>query len=98
VSLILIDGTFEIFRCFHAAPSAKNAGGQEVGAARALFYTLASLLRDDELTHVAIAFDSVVSRVSRSDTSDSALIRSQFPLAADVARAFGITVWPMARF
>ena len=97
-ALYLIDGTFEIFRCFHAAPHVPNAVGQEVGASRAFFHTMASLLREEDLTHVAIAFDSVVSRVSRSDRSNSALIRSQFPIAADIARALGMTVWPMSRF
>lgn len=97
-ALYLIDGTFEIFRCFHAAPNVPNAVGQEVGASRAFFHTMASLLREEDLTHVAIAFDSVVSRVNRSDRSDSALIRSQFPVAADIARAFGMTVWPMSRY
>jgi 5'-3' exonuclease len=97
-ALYLIDGTFEIFRCFHAAPKVANTDGQEVGACRAFFHTMASLLREEDLTHVAIAFDSVVSRVSRSDRSDSALIRSQFPIAANIARAFGMTVWPMSRF
>lgn len=97
-TLYRIDGTFEIFRCFHAAPKITNGEGQEVGAGRAFFHTIASLLREKDLTHVAIAFDSVVSRVSRTDRSDSALIRCQFPLAADIARALGMTVWPMSRF
>ncbi len=96
--LFVVDGTFEIFRCFRATPRAVNDAGQEVGGARGFFHTIASLLREDGLSHVAIAFDSVVSRVERGDTSDSALLRSQFPLAADVARALGITVWPMVRY
>jgi len=98
VKLYLVDGTFEIFRCFHGAPRAKNADGDEVGAARGLFHTMASLLREDGLTHVAIAFDSVVSRVDARDTSDSALLRSQYPFAADIGRALGITIWPMSRY
>ena len=97
-SLFLVDGTFEIFRCYHAADSVRNASGQEVGAARAFFHTMASLLREDGLTHVAVAFDRVVSRADRRDRSDSALIRSQFPLAADISRALGMTVWPMSRY
>lgn len=31
----LVDGTFEIFRCFHAAPQVTSRVGQEVGAVRA---------------------------------------------------------------
>ena len=98
MSLYLVDGTFEIFRCFHAADRDKNDKGQEVGASRAFFHTIESLLREDDLTHIAIAFDSVVSRVDRKDTSDSALLRSQFPIVADISRALGITIWPMSRY
>ena len=98
MSLYLVDGTFEIFRCFHASDRFQNTDGQEVGASRAFFHTIASLLREESLTHIGIAFDSVVSRVDRSDRSDSALIRSQFPIVADIARALGITIWPMSRF
>jgi 5'-3' exonuclease len=98
MALYLVDGTFEIFRCFHAADRVQNDDGQEVGASRAFFHTIASLLREDDLTHVAMAFDSVVSRVDRKDRSDSALIRSQFPIVADIARALGITIWPMSRY
>jgi len=98
MALFLVDGTFEIFRCFRATDPTRNESGQEVAASRAFFHTMASLLREETLTHLAIAFDSVISRVSRRDQSDSALLRSQFPLAADIARAFGMTVWPMSRF
>ena len=32
----LVDGTFELFRCFHGAPRATSADGAEVGAVRGL--------------------------------------------------------------
>jgi len=98
MTLYLVDGTFEIFRCFHAADRYTADDGQKVGASRAFFHTIASLLRQDDLTHIAIAFDSVVSRIERCDRSDSALLRSQFPIVSDIARALGITIWPMSRF
>ena len=41
----LVDGTFELFRCFHGAPRHTNAGGEEVGAVRGLLHTLLSLLK-----------------------------------------------------
>ena len=97
MALYVVDGTFELFRCFHGAPRVKNASGREVGAVRGLAHTLISLLRREDLTHVAVAFDSGVSRVRRGDMSPGALIRGQLPLALDVCRALGISVWPMKR-
>jgi 5'-3' exonuclease len=99
VRVHLVDGTFELFRCFHGAPRATGADGREVGAARALLATLTALLSQPEVTHVAVAFDSVISApgADRGKTAE-ALISSQTPLAADVVRALGLPVWPAARF
>ncbi len=51
----LVDGTFELFRCFHGAPRARNPAGNEIGAARGLIATLVSLLNEPATTHVAVA-------------------------------------------
>lgn len=98
-TVYLVDGTFELFRCFHGAPRAKGPGGDEVGAARALLATLVSLLSKREVTHIAVAFDSVIAppRTKGPPTAD-ALIGAQQPLAADVVRALGVTLWPAGRF
>ena len=98
VSVHLVDGTFELFRCFHGAPRASNAAGREVGAARALLATLVSLLHRPEVTHAAVAFDSVVSPGGTPGTSSEELIASQNSLAADVVRALGVPVWPTGRY
>lgn len=98
MALYLVDGTMELFRCFHGAPRAANAGGREVGAVRALFATLAALLREDDLTHAAVAFDAVVPPPGRPGTSADELIGSQVGLAADVVRALRVPVWPTGRY
>lgn len=98
ISVHLVDGTFELFRCFHGAPRARNADGREVGAARALLATLVSLLGRDDVTHAAVAFDSVVSPGGRPGSSAEELIASQNSLAADVVRALGVPVWPTGRY
>lgn len=98
ISVHLVDGTFELFRCFHGAPRARNADGREVGAARALLATLVSLLGRDDVTHAAVAFDSVVSPGGRPGPSAEELIASQNSLAADVVRALGVPVWPTGRY
>lgn len=94
----LVDGTFELFRCFHGAPRATGRDGGEVGAARGLLATLVSLLARERVTHVAVAFDSIVAPARRPGPATAdALIGAQQPLAADVVRALGIPVWPGGR-
>jgi 5'-3' exonuclease len=99
----LVDGTFELFRCFHGAPRAANDGGREVGAARGFLATTSALVHDPDVTHVAVAFDSVVAppgsiRAAGRGGSTEQLIGSQAPLAAAAARALGIPVWPAGRY
>jgi 5'-3' exonuclease len=93
----LVDGTFELFRCFHGAPRAQHHG-REVGAARALLATLVSLLSEPEVTHLAVAFDSVVAPPAGRSVGAEALIAAQAPLAADVARALRVVMWPTGRY
>jgi 5'-3' exonuclease len=99
VQVHLVDGTFELFRCFHGAPRARTTGGREVGAARGLLATIAALLRRDGVTHVAVAFDSVVPPPgSAKATSADQLIASQCGLAAEAVRSLGVPVWPSGRY
>ncbi|MEE2658587.1 MAG: 5'-3' exonuclease H3TH domain-containing protein [Candidatus Latescibacterota bacterium] len=93
-ALYLIDGSFELFRCYYGAPKVQRSDGHEVGAARGFYQTMASLLRDPAVTHAAIAFDSMPSLQAR-DESDTKLIHAQYDMALEVSRALGITLWPM---
>ena len=88
----LVDGTVELFRCFHGAPLARTTAGDEVGAARGVLATFAALLRDPEVSHVAVTFDTL-SAPPKKDP-----LESQVPLAVAVVRALGIVVWPSGRF
>jgi len=96
-SLYLIDGSFELFRCFFGAPRAQRSDGAEVGAVRTLFGTTLTLLREDGLTHVAVAFDDVGLLEAR-EPEDTALVHAQYDLARDVFAALGVTVWTMSGF
>ena len=96
-ALYLIDGSFELFRCYYGAPKAQLDSGAEVAAVRALFRTLAALLREPELTHAAIAFDDVSLLVAR-EASDTVLIQSQYDAALETARALGVTLWQMSEY
>ena len=94
----LVDGTFELFRCFHGAPRATNADGKEVGAVRGLLHTLLSLLKGDDVTHVAVAFDQLPSPRASLGDDPGALVRSQAALAFEAVRGLGIRLWPMYRY
>lgn len=101
----LVDGTFELFRAFYGAPPRRNRSGREVGASRGLFGSLVKLIRDENVTHVACAFDHVIESFRNElfdgyktgDGVDPALL-GQFELAERVSRALGIVTWPMIEF
>ncbi|MFQ5791851.1 MAG: 5'-3' exonuclease H3TH domain-containing protein [Acidobacteriota bacterium] len=101
----VVDGTYELFRNYYGAPRSTSPDGKEVGATRGLLRTLLSLLRQNEVTHVAAAFDHVVesfrnelfSGYKTSEGIDPELL-AQFDLAERAAHALGIVVWPMVEF
>jgi 5'-3' exonuclease len=102
VKVHLIDGTFELFRCFHGAPRHQLDDGREVGAIRGFLATLVSLLRKPDTTHVAIAFDAgIVGAPTRmpggAEDSATALLQTQYHLAEAVVRALDLTMWPMVK-
>jgi 5'-3' exonuclease len=105
VRLHLVDGTFELFRAFFGAPKARAADGREVGATRGILRILLRLLREDDVTHVGVAFDHVIESF-RNDlfegykTGDGLPeeLASQFALAERAAAALGLVVWPMIEF
>lgn len=92
----VVDGTFELFRCFHGAPRATDEEGREIGAARGLAWTLGKLLRTQDVEAVVVAFDAMA-RPRRADGSADAALRSQGALAVEVARALGLPTWTAAR-
>ena len=101
----LVDGTYELFRAHFALPSISAPDGREVGAVRGLVQTLINLLRQPDVTHVAVAFDSEIlsfrnqlfDGYKTGDGTPPELL-SQFPLAERAAAALGLVVWPMVEF
>ncbi len=101
----LIDGTYELFRSYYGAPPATAPDGREVGAVRGLLASLASLLREPDVTHVGIAFDTVIESFRNElfagyKTSEGIepALWAQFPLAERAARALGLVTWSMIDF
>ncbi|HET8929578.1 MAG TPA: 5'-3' exonuclease H3TH domain-containing protein [Acidimicrobiales bacterium] len=97
----LVDGTYELFRHYHALPSHLTADGREVAAVRGVIGSLLTMVADGA-THVAVATDHVVESF-RNDmwagykTGEGIPedLFAQFGLLEDAARAAGFTVWPM---
>ncbi|HEY6060803.1 MAG TPA: hypothetical protein VIV10_09465, partial [Gemmatimonadales bacterium] len=58
--LHLVDGTYELFRAHFGVPPTLAPDGSAVGATVGLLRSLLSLLREDGVTHVACAFDTVI--------------------------------------
>lgn len=101
----LIDGTYELFRSFYGAPPRKAPGGREVGATLGLLSSLLALLTKGGATHVACAFDHVITSFRNDlyagyktgEGVDPALL-AQFPIAEEAVAALGVVVWPMVEF
>jgi len=105
VKVHLVDGTYELFRAHFGAPPATGPRGNEVGATRGLLRSLRALLREDGVTHVAVAFDHVIESFRnglfpgyKTSAGVPAALLAQFPLAEEAARALGLVVWPMVEF
>ena len=104
MDVYLIDGTYELFRYFFAVPSAKDAGGQEIGAVRGVLGSVLSMI-EAGATHLGVATDHVVESF-RNDlyfgykTSEGVApeLLSQFPILEEALQAMGVLVWPMVEF
>ena len=100
----LIDGTYELFRYYFAAPSHMTDSGQEVGAVRGVLGSMIQMV-ENGATHIGIATDHVIESF-RNDLWDGYKdgseieegIASQFNLLEEVLEAAGFTVWPMVEF
>ena len=104
VDVHLIDGTFELFRHFYAVPSARDAGGQEVGAVRGVVNSVRGML-DGGATHVGVATDYVIESFRNHlwegyKTGDgiAPALYSQFRLLEECLDALGVLVWPMVEY
>lgn len=101
----LVDGTYELFRSYFAMPKTVGPVGQQTGAVRGLIQTLLVLLRADDVTHVACAFDSNIESFRndlfngyKTGEDTPADLKAQFGLAERAVAALGIAVWPMMEF
>lgn len=100
----LIDGTYELFRHYHALPSARDENAREVAAVRGVLLSVLGMVKSGA-THVGVATDHVIESFRNNlwpEYKTSAGIApdlwSQFPILEQVLTAAGIAVWPMIEF
>jgi 5'-3' exonuclease len=106
VRLHLVDGTFELFRAHYSPGPTRTADGRDVKATVGVARSLVGLLgdRDEQVTHVAVAFDNPIESWRNDvfpDYKDGSGVepelRAQFDLVEQAVAALGITVWSMER-
>ncbi len=97
----LVDGTFELFRCFFGAPPRQH-NGLEIGATRGIVSTLLSLVKQSETTHVGVAFDTVIESFRndlfagyKTGAGIDPNLKAQMPLVEQASRALGFVTWSM---
>ena len=79
--------------------------GREVGATRGILRSLLSLVREDGVSHIGVAFDHVIESFRnhlfagyKTGEGVPEDLMSQFALAERASHALGIVTWPMIEF
>src|SRR5687767_5261800 len=100
----LIDGTYELFRYYHALPSARDADGVEVAAVRGVVGSVLGMINRGA-THVGVATDHVIESFRnqlwpgyKTSAGIEPDLLAQFQLLEDALSALGVAVWPMVEF
>jgi 5'-3' exonuclease len=104
VQVHLIDGTYELFRHFYAVPRARDAGGREIGAVRAVVGSILGMINRGA-THVGVATDHVIESFRnrmwpgyKTGAGIDPDLLAQFPLLEEAVSALGVRLWPMVEF
>jgi 5'-3' exonuclease len=105
LDVYLIDGTYELFRHYHAVPSARDTDGCEVAAVRAVVGSVLGMISGGGATHVAVATDHVIESFRnglwpgyKTGAGIEPDLLAQFSLLEDALTAAGVVVWPMVEF
>jgi len=103
--LHLLDGTYELFRAYFGAPPRTTPDGRDVGAVHGLMSSILGLLDEDGVTHVAVAFDTVITSFRnelfpgyKTEAGVPEELLTQFPLAEEGVEALGVPVWRMVEY
>jgi 5'-3' exonuclease len=100
----LVDGTYELFRHYHALPSLRDRDGHEVAAVRGVVGSMLGLVSGGA-THVAVATDHVIESFRndlwpgyKTGAGIEPDLLAQFPLLEEALALAGFVVWPMVEF
>lgn len=104
MEVFLVDGTYELFRHFHALPRAKNSEGQEVAAVRGVLRSILGMMQAGR-THIGVATDHVIESFRnelwpgyKTGKGIEPELLSQFLLLEEALTMLGVMVWPMVEF
>jgi 5'-3' exonuclease len=104
VEVHLIDGTYELFRHYHALPSMLDSAGQEVAAVRGVITSILGMI-EKGATHLGVATDHVIESFRnqlwaeyKTDEGVEPDLLAQFALLEEALTALGVVVWPMIEF
>ncbi len=100
----LVDGTYELFRHYHALPKMADSDGREVAAVRGVLTSMLALVQGGA-THIGVATDHVIesfrNRLWPGYKDGSGIqpdLLAQFPLLEEALTALGMVVWPMIEY
>jgi 5'-3' exonuclease len=101
MNVVLVDGTYELFRHFYALPPEVDASGQDRAAVRGVLRFVMKLLQNGA-THIGVATDHVIESFRNDlwpgyktgEGIDPRLLGQFVPLERALD-ALGIAVWPM---
>jgi 5'-3' exonuclease len=104
MDVYLVDGTYELFRHYHALPSARDGDGREIAAVRGVVGSVLGMINRGA-THIAVATDHVIESFRnelwpgyKTGEGIEEDLLAQFPLLEEALSALGVTVWPMVEF
>ena len=104
MEVVLIDGTYELFRHYYALPPAKDADGREVAAVRGVVQSVLAMITGGA-RYVGVATDHVIESFRndlwpgyKTGAGIEPELYAQFPLLEEALAAAGIAVWPMTEF
>jgi 5'-3' exonuclease len=104
MDVYLIDGTYELFRHYHALPSARDRDGREVAAVRGVLASIFGMINGG-VTHIGVATDHVIESFRnrlwpgyKTSAGVPPDLLAQFPLLEETLSALGLVVWPMIEF